>query len=216
MSETDLVLVLGTSLAGMSSDIICHEPSDRYVNKSQGLGSVIISMQQTPHDEKCTLRIFAPLDKVFELLATEMALADIHTCTLLKDDRDIFMVPYTKVGKLIDKNNIKEASLPMLTLDLSLGSRVMQNSGHFRGALGYVRGRNEDGHWLIEFDEVDKVDGCISVNTVLKLFGTYLVVLLMMFICEGSLCIHIVLHVGVWWGGTLENGEVSIMPLRNR
>jgi hypothetical protein len=43
--------------------------------EAPSLGTVIVSLQRTPHDASATLRLFAPLDRVFAMLAEEMGTA---------------------------------------------------------------------------------------------------------------------------------------------
>jgi hypothetical protein len=186
-TETDLVLVLGTSLAGMSTDNMVHTVSKKAAS-GVAIGSVIISIQCTPHDKESSLRIFCKLDEVFELLAKEMSLKVAPLdAPLPSEPKEVFMVPYDRAGKLL--KDIKDTS-KYTKLDLSKGARVMQTQGHFRGALGTVIGRNDENHFIIEFEEVENHDGAISVTVVKRLFG-------------------------LWWGKTLERGEVAQMPIRN-
>lgn len=69
--RADLVIAIGTSLAGMNADRIVHACADRAA-RGQGLGSVLIGLQRTQSDGESTLRIFAPCDVVFERLAASL------------------------------------------------------------------------------------------------------------------------------------------------
>eukprot|EP00239_Pterosperma_sp_CCMP1384_P004047 CAMPEP_0197851094 /NCGR_PEP_ID=MMETSP1438-20131217/17239_1 /TAXON_ID=1461541 /ORGANISM="Pterosperma sp., Strain CCMP1384" /LENGTH=323 /DNA_ID=CAMNT_0043464571 /DNA_START=269 /DNA_END=1236 /DNA_ORIENTATION=+ len=62
----DLCLALGTSLSGMNADRIAISTAERH--RQTGLGLVIIALQQTQLDDRCCLRIFAPMDEVFTAL----------------------------------------------------------------------------------------------------------------------------------------------------
>lgn len=83
-NRADLVLALGTSLCGMRADLLVADVAKRSLikpganpqGKANGpsLGSVIVSLQRTPHDATCSLRIFAKLDTVFERLLTHLQL----------------------------------------------------------------------------------------------------------------------------------------------
>jgi NAD-dependent SIR2 family protein deacetylase len=79
----DLVLAVGTSIAGMNVDRIVHSANERasspasHVSASLCHGSVIIGLQRTTADAQCTLRIFATCDEVFCRLAEELKLGDL-------------------------------------------------------------------------------------------------------------------------------------------
>ena len=66
--HADLVVAVGTSLAGMNADRLVHSASAR-ASKGQSLGSVVIGLQRTTADAEQTLRIFAHSDRVFGRLA---------------------------------------------------------------------------------------------------------------------------------------------------
>jgi len=76
----DLVIAVGTSLAGMSADKVVHSCAQRAKEPHPTLsrsptstcGSVIIGMQRTPYDGESTLRIFATCDEVFALLSEHL------------------------------------------------------------------------------------------------------------------------------------------------
>ena len=59
----DLVLVLGTSLSGLSADKLATAAARRSL-AGKSLGTVIVNVQQTPCDGGATLRLFAECDKV--------------------------------------------------------------------------------------------------------------------------------------------------------
>ena len=59
----DLVLVLGTSLSGLSADKLATAAARRSLG-GKSLGTVIVNLQQTPCDGAATLRLFAECDKV--------------------------------------------------------------------------------------------------------------------------------------------------------
>ena len=71
--KTDLTLAIGTSLSGMSADMMVEGPAKRAL-QGLGLGAVIISIQQTQYDSICSLRIFADIDTVMLMLAKELDL----------------------------------------------------------------------------------------------------------------------------------------------
>lgn len=73
--RVDLCLSLGTSMVGMNSDRMAVKPAERMRRGMKGaLGTVIVTLQQTQYDSLASIRIFAPIDRVMELLSEEMAL----------------------------------------------------------------------------------------------------------------------------------------------
>lgn len=76
-ATADLTIVLGTSLTGLNADQVALEPAKRS-KRGSSLGTVIISPQQTSHDGKATLRIFAKADDVMQALAARLGL---RVCT---------------------------------------------------------------------------------------------------------------------------------------
>lgn len=111
----DLVLVLGTSLSGMNADRMCVTPAKRSLTDHSVLGSVIVSLQQTQHDEISTLRIFGTIDNVMSLLAKELDLGLDKILAEHKDgtmyqlklpkhnviEEDVFLLPYDENGEPI-------------------------------------------------------------------------------------------------------------------
>ena len=79
--SADLVLVLGTSLSGLNSDRVALQPAKRSL-AGKSLGTVIVNLQQTPHDGVATLRLFGGTDRVFELLM-EMISPPLEICPLI-------------------------------------------------------------------------------------------------------------------------------------
>ena len=71
----DLVLVLGTSLAGMNADRIVESVARRAASGG-ALGAVIVGLQATPLDADAQLRVFARTDDFMALLAAALALPD--------------------------------------------------------------------------------------------------------------------------------------------
>ena len=61
--ESDLVLVLGSSLSGAFSDILTQRVADRSF-RGLALGIVIINLQQTRMDGSAALRIFGETDSI--------------------------------------------------------------------------------------------------------------------------------------------------------
>lgn len=150
--ETDLVLALGSSLAGMNADRLvatCADRAQRVVPPSGALGSVIITLQRTPHDANSSLRIFAPLNDVLSMLATELGIEvlqsfanlDIpHVHRPLGSDVDVFSVPYDESGKLQGERRL---------LDLRQGAKLVISVGKDVGKEALMCGKNSSGHYRI-------------------------------------------------------------------
>eukprot|EP00670_Eutreptiella_braarudii_P003418 CAMPEP_0174288848 /NCGR_PEP_ID=MMETSP0809-20121228/22482_1 /TAXON_ID=73025 ORGANISM="Eutreptiella gymnastica-like, Strain CCMP1594" /NCGR_SAMPLE_ID=MMETSP0809 /ASSEMBLY_ACC=CAM_ASM_000658 /LENGTH=332 /DNA_ID=CAMNT_0015386361 /DNA_START=32 /DNA_END=1027 /DNA_ORIENTATION=- len=72
-SQADLCLAMGTSLCGMTADVVAEGVAHRFMQGEAGLlGLCIINLQQTPYDDRCALRIWGLLDDVLKLLAKEL------------------------------------------------------------------------------------------------------------------------------------------------
>merc|ERR1712139_628409 len=99
--KVDLCLAMGTSMVGMNADRMAVALAQRAKRgKAGALGTVIVSLQQTQYDSIASLRIFATIDQVSEMLAAELNLnvpaAPAHrpwsTPPILRD------LPYTADG----------------------------------------------------------------------------------------------------------------------
>jgi hypothetical protein len=63
------------------------------------MGTVIMNLQQTAHDDLCRIRIWAKLDDAFRILATKLGLTDIKSLPPTLPPGDLFMIPYDVNGK---------------------------------------------------------------------------------------------------------------------
>jgi NAD-dependent SIR2 family protein deacetylase len=70
-AEADLCIAMGTSLCGMTSDVVADQTALRH-SAGRGLGLVIINLQATAYDDRASLRIWGLLDDVLLLLANEL------------------------------------------------------------------------------------------------------------------------------------------------
>lgn len=161
--QADLVLAIGSSLCGMNADRLvstCANRARRSVPADPVLGSVIVALQQTPHDSNSSLRLFATIDRVFELLARELSLtiedvdqkitfpvASVHLP--LGVEEHVFSVPYDREGKLLEDLDRR------MTLDLRDHAEVIIAVGKNKGQRAIVLGRNADGHYRIAITHND-------------------------------------------------------------
>lgn len=151
--KNDLCLSLGTSLSGFNVDSLPEKASER-ARSGQGLGLVIVNLQQTPYDELTALRIFAKLDDVMKLLASELGISDmvkpmdhVHEPECAAGsvvEEDVFLVPFDQEG------NPSQSSL--MTWDLRLGNRVKLTGGPYAGDIGEIMEKSEAGHYRIRFE----------------------------------------------------------------
>jgi NAD-dependent SIR2 family protein deacetylase len=143
--RTDLCLALGTSLSGLNADRIAQNPAKKYSKQNGCLGLVIVALQETQLDELATLRIFALLDDVLQLLAEELKLPDVAPVSLTcsSGTSDVFMqLPYDCAGQFCPDSS--------LTIDLRLGARIKVTNGNFAKCTGKVVGKNGEGHYLLK------------------------------------------------------------------
>lgn len=166
--EADLVMAIGTSLSGMNADRVVSTVASKARGKGKKpLGSVIVSLQSTPHDANSSLRIYALIDDVMSLLAEELGVQvtpqsisnatgdTVHQPDPLitklvgakKVDVDVFSVPYD-----LDGNRAQEHRV----LDLREGARVKVTEGPNKGQFASVVGRNADGHWRLRITHAFK------------------------------------------------------------
>lgn len=159
-TKADLVLVLGSSLCGMNADRLvgsCSKRALRSVPSDPTLGSVIVSLQRTPHDANSSIRIFAPIDRVMELVVAELNVArpppqviDPAYCP----QPDVFSVPYDEKGL-----PVLPADSGRRLLDLRDGSSLVMAVGPNKGAKACVEGKNADGHYRISVWHANGVVG---------------------------------------------------------
>jgi hypothetical protein len=161
--KADLVLAVGSSLCGMNSDRLvstCASRARRSVPSDPVFGSVIIALQRTPHDANSSVRIFATIDRVFQMLAEELSLnignaSDQDSFTIpemylpLGHSEHVFSVPYDKDGKLIQ--DMEHRTI----LDLRDNAKAVIAVGKNRGQSARVLGRNADGHYRIALTHND-------------------------------------------------------------
>ena len=129
----DLVLVLGTSLGGLYADQVATHTAQRSCEPGEdaALGSVMINLQQTPHDGKMSLRLFGTTDDMLALLLAELGLGRkprFQAPRFPKENR--VLVPYDKDGRRLEATPDGQAAQPRMWLDLSPGSAVRIAPGH--------------------------------------------------------------------------------------
>ena len=149
--KTDLVLVLGTSVAGMNADRMAQTVSKK-AKKKQAIGAVMVNLQQTRIDSETCLRIYAKLDDVFKLLAKELSLdvkpmshEHVPNYCGKQVEKDVF------VFDGYDGKTGMRAKGKTCRLDMREGSNVTLTCGPHRGDDGVVVEKRRQGHYRIRF-----------------------------------------------------------------
>eukprot|EP00511_Aplanochytrium_stocchinoi_P000177 CAMPEP_0204823148 /NCGR_PEP_ID=MMETSP1346-20131115/1260_1 /ASSEMBLY_ACC=CAM_ASM_000771 /TAXON_ID=215587 /ORGANISM="Aplanochytrium stocchinoi, Strain GSBS06" /LENGTH=429 /DNA_ID=CAMNT_0051949689 /DNA_START=258 /DNA_END=1544 /DNA_ORIENTATION=+ len=159
--KTDLCLTLGTSLAGMSADRIAILTGKRAQKKVKNvIGTVIVSLQRTPHDNLSCLRMYAKLDDVFEklmkllrlnphpeLASNQWAGRYYNLPADMTENQLVFTVPYTKDGARM-KNGAKSKTL--MVLDMRPGTMLRITDGPNKNDQAKIIRRDEEGNWEVE------------------------------------------------------------------
>lgn len=193
--KADLVLTLGSSLSGMNSDRLVKTCAERAARPPQGTlayGSVIVSLQTTPHDATSSVRIFATIDRTMQLLAEKLHL-DIpsveHAIPPLPTSHrplgvaeDVFEVPYDSSGKKLEEGS------PRRPWDLRDRSIHSITSGPYSGARAIILGKTAQGHYRVGIRIRPDFQGEYEE---LRLLGS-------------------------WWVNSAVAGDVDILPIMNR
>jgi len=195
--SADLVLAVGTSLAGMNSDRVVDAAARRAAGDGDGrrsnFGAVVIGLQRTALDEGATLRFYGHCDDVFSALAEELELAIPaplpvgsywRPAVLLGREEGDYRfegIPYDAAGRF--------SASASATLDLREGAEVVIPSGMYAGACG----------------EVDSFDREGNVKCIFKLKAP-----------KGKLKAPMTLVVGRWWLQAAVDGAVPLLPVVNK
>jgi NAD-dependent SIR2 family protein deacetylase len=154
--KNDLCLALGTSLSGFNVDSVA-ESAARRSQAGQSLGLVIVNLQHTQYDAHCSLRIYAKIDDVMELLAAELGISnvvrpmdakyepDLAENSIVADD--VLSVPFDADGNLSSDKTV---------WDLREGKQVKLTGGPYEGDIGTIMGKNVHGDYRIRF--VDSIN----------------------------------------------------------
>jgi NAD-dependent SIR2 family protein deacetylase len=189
--EADLVIVRGSSLAGMNTDRIVRSCATRSMSQSPSvdcLGSVIVSLQRTPHDAESSLRVFSTISSFMMLLAAELDLQLPEDCcspvVLAGGSRentevDVFSVPYNRHG-----TSIPAAMGASRMLDLREGSELMVVIGADKGQPAVVVGKKSEGHYKMRVKRANIHGGVSSIR-----------------------------YLGLWWIKAAISGDVSSIPV---
>jgi len=194
----DLVLVLGTSLGGLSADCVATNSAYRS-EAGQSLGSVMINLQQTPKDGMMTLRMFGKSDDILGMLVEELGLGPVAT-KQPKWPTKAALVPYDADGVRL----AGDSEAPRMWLDLSTGQKVRLTPGH------NIQGAKQRQFMHIGADKPVKINGkmrepAIGNGVVMHRQQTHWDVAV-----EGE---H--MRLGIWWLDVAMRGAVDVLPIVN-
>jgi hypothetical protein len=202
-TTTDLCIAMGTSLCGMNADRMVETVArkaarTRNHGTSRWLGSVVVGLQRTAHDEDCSLRFYCKCDELTALLARQFGLlssvrplepyqpslpADaILRCT--GSAPTVFKIPYDAKGNLTADTSSHQP------WDLRDGAFLRITNGPGKGYIGSIIGRSKEGHFRCKFPctrENSKDQG--------KKWQIYLL--------------------GQWWLETAIHGKAATLPIVN-
>jgi len=187
--KTDLCIAMGTSLCGMNADNCVDIPSEKYIKRRQGYGSVIVGLQRTIYDKKCSLRIFAKIDTVMAMLMDHLKLKipayvpykpNIAADSKVGDHQ--YKVPYDEDGQL---------SKTMFTIwDLRPGQKMVVCAGPGEGFEGTMDAKMASDYYILNAPLMREGNPNHG-----KGFCQY--------------------AVGTWWIETATKGLWSHLPMRN-
>lgn len=192
--RTDLAIAVGTSLCGMNADRVVTSVAERAASRQPDqLGSVVIGLQRTKHDDSCTLRIFGKCDDVFAAVAQELQLDEgdylaspaTFWCPPVLLGRD--QETYEFHG--LSYNAFGERSFTKTSLDLRDDAELVIPTGMHAGAIGTVNGMDREGNIKCIFKLKPKV---------------------------GKLRAPVPMLIGRWWIQAAVDGTVWQLPAVNK
>lgn len=148
--KADFCLVVGTSMAGMNADRVAVSTARRcarIMKKTDQLGIAIINLQRTPYDARSTVRIFAKIDDVMEMLLKELsipvpqeserviyALPELSPEVQLEEDVYVFRHYDSDGNKLASEAEEGKR----MVLDLREDAKVVLTRGMYKGMHLFV------------------------------------------------------------------------------
>lgn len=153
--RSTLCIALGTSLCGMNADRLVETAATRAASGEGGcLGSVIVGLQRTQHDDECSLRFFCRADDFAAALAAALQLPKLRVLgggggggegATRKTGGDVFAVHRycPRTGMRLPPPTLDEGRARGSTkaaagcrLDLSEGALVRVTAGPGKGFVG--------------------------------------------------------------------------------
>eukprot|EP00036_Acanthoecidae_sp_10tr_P011580 CAMPEP_0182928174 /NCGR_PEP_ID=MMETSP0105_2-20130417/15422_1 /TAXON_ID=81532 ORGANISM="Acanthoeca-like sp., Strain 10tr" /NCGR_SAMPLE_ID=MMETSP0105_2 /ASSEMBLY_ACC=CAM_ASM_000205 /LENGTH=432 /DNA_ID=CAMNT_0025066173 /DNA_START=166 /DNA_END=1463 /DNA_ORIENTATION=+ len=204
-AEADMCLTLGTSLSGMNADRVAASVAARHA-KGDGLGLVIVNLQQTQMDAACAVRLWGLLDSVVarvveraiaiqrgaagipEALGLPVLVGDSATASCDKATDAVCRRNTTdtvEIGYGVDGFKLPEGA-PRRALNLAEDAEIVITCGPYAGSRGYVRGR----------DRMNNIDLTVKVRV------------------KGFMA-PVPMKLGHWWMDSGARGAVSRFPIAN-
>ena len=202
----DLVLVMGTSLGGLFADQVAVECAMRAL-RGASLGAVLINLQQTPEDDKMTLKISGKSDDVLVQLLAELGLPALHKSPRTSwPAAECALVPYDAHGQLLPEGSAQ----PRMWLDLRPGAKIKLCKHHnCQGArqpnsihIGSKRGQKFNGKAIANAGQ------CPGLGAVVRWEDATASVKLTI---EGTS-----MRLGVWWLEAAARGGPALLPIVNQ
>eukprot|EP00658_Telonema_sp_P-2_P077689 TRINITY_DN7086_c0_g1_i1.p1 TRINITY_DN7086_c0_g1~~TRINITY_DN7086_c0_g1_i1.p1 ORF type:complete len:270 (-),score=48.04 TRINITY_DN7086_c0_g1_i1:380-1189(-) len=195
--DADLVIVIGTSLGGLTADGIVEEVAHRSL-QGRSLGAVCINLQQTPLDGMMTLRMFDKSDKTLSRLLPKLGMGRLPT-RLPKWPTAAALVPYDAEGRRT------EQGAPRMWLDLSDRAKIRITPGH------NIQGAKQPNRMHIGASRAVTYKGetrqpCEGNGTVLRREQFYWLLTI-----EG-----VPMKLGLWWMDAAMRGAVDVLPIVNQ
>ncbi|CAE8626753.1 unnamed protein product [Polarella glacialis] len=182
----DLVLVLGTSLGGLTADQVATNAAQRSKKPAGALGTVCINLQQTALDGEMTLRLFGKSDKLLAVLLRKLGLQQPRPEPMRWPTMSRALVPYDADGRRLPAGCKKK-----MWLDFSDGQKVRLTKGH------NVQGAKQPQYMHIH----------VGLGCVIKRDQST---------CSFSLQIEgASMRLGIWWLEAAMIGSVDVFPLVN-
>jgi hypothetical protein len=157
-AEADLVLVLGTSLSGMTADVIAEKVAGRGI-QGKALGTVIINLQRTRLDHSCGVRVWAKLEDAFKILEELLELREVESPLWKQEERDVGKSVFE--GLVYDERGrrLEEGAEGGISLDLSCGRTFMvvdPTAVNYEAILRVLE-LDKNGDWVLE--ELPRAEG---------------------------------------------------------
>eukprot|EP01128_Nolandella_sp_AFSM9_P004485 TRINITY_DN2017_c0_g2_i2.p1 TRINITY_DN2017_c0_g2~~TRINITY_DN2017_c0_g2_i2.p1 ORF type:complete len:434 (-),score=74.20 TRINITY_DN2017_c0_g2_i2:117-1418(-) len=165
--KTDLTIACGTSLSGMNADRMASKIAKRAIqcDGTTTLGTVLINLQRTHLDGKCSIRIWAKLDDVFRLIAQKLGLENQvivkKPISTVINSKEEYWVPYDRNGK--------RDPTQLMKFDLSHKAkvRICVEGAMNENVEGYVH-KKRGPHYSLALNEKNNITG-----PTLRLFGDW-------------------------------------------
>jgi NAD-dependent SIR2 family protein deacetylase len=207
----DLVLVLGTSLGGLTADQVATSTAKRSLARGKrgkrdrlggALGTVCMNLQQTEQDGKMTLRFFGKSDDLLKLLLTELDFGHVRFGAPTWPRESHAWVPYDADGRRLPNKSDR----PWMLLDLSESQKIRITSGH------NIQGARQPYYMHIGAEKP------VTYNGATREPGVGLGSVVRRDDASSSFVLNIegvTMRLGIWWLESAKRGGVEALPVVN-